>query len=254
MDIAGRFRSTLKKGRVVAALIAAGIVLFGVLGVELGESYKNSLEKARLESSNLSLLLAERIVGTFNETGYVLRDVAGRMLPYLESGLDPKRASDLVRILSQKASTLEQVSSLVLYDAKGNSLASSDRRADRSVAGRRFFEALSASANLDSRASRVYRSSDGRFVVTIARALRDARRGLVAVAAADIDTDYFQDELSKLDVGAQGFVAILDAGMRIVARLPAHAGATGSEPSNAPLKALLESFAAHDGPGAVAYA
>ncbi|HUW40992.1 MAG TPA: GGDEF domain-containing protein [Rectinemataceae bacterium] len=253
MSKAAKLGSSLKRGRAIAALVAVGFVLFGVLGAELGESYRSSLEKVRLQSSNMSLLLAERIVGTLDETDYVLRDVAGRMLPRAESAPVPPSPTELARMLAQKASTLEQVSSLVLYDARGDTLASSDRRADGGASGRRFFEALSASANLDSYASRVYRAPSGRHVVTLARAIRDSHSRLIAVAAADIDTDCFQDELSKLDVGSRGFVTILDAGLRIVASLPARAESVGSMPADASLTALLENFAAHNGPGAVDY-
>jgi diguanylate cyclase (GGDEF)-like protein len=234
----------------VAALVVAGLAVFALLAVDLKDSYKSFLEKARLQSSNLGLLLAERITGTLNETDYVLRDVAGRALPFFGSRHANRRKPELARILSQKGSTLAQVSSLILYDASGNFLASSDGRSDGGAADRRFLQAFAASIDLDSYASRVFRAANGRYAVTLARSIRDAHGTLLAVAVAEIDTDYFQKELSRLDVGSGGFVGIFDAGLRIVAEQPAHPGMTGAEPPDVSMFELLRAFTKHNGPGA----
>ena len=156
MRFKGEFVSTLRRGRIAVALTAVGFAVFGLLGVDLYDSFKSSLERAKLQSSNLGLLLAERIVGTLNGTDFVLRDIAGRALPYIESGNVAIRRSELDHILSQKGSTLGQLSALILYDASGKLLACSDGHAEAEAANLTFFSSLADSSSLDSYTSRVF--------------------------------------------------------------------------------------------------
>lgn len=253
MRIPRKLNASFRRGRLVAALVAVGTAVLGVLGIDLYDSFIASIEKARLQAANLSLLLAERITGTLNEADYVLRDVAGHLPPYLASPSPASGGPELRDLIRQKASTLSQVSSIVVYDASGRSLASSDGRTDIDAIDSPFFVALAASPQMNAYTSNLSRSPSGRFAVMRARAVRDSRSRLLAVAAAELDTTYFQNEVAKLDIGEGGFVIIADADFRLVARQPQLAGAIGAESVDATLRSLLRGLAERNDPSLVAY-
>jgi diguanylate cyclase (GGDEF)-like protein/PAS domain S-box-containing protein len=232
----------------VAAVLGISLAIIAVLGLDLGDSRRQAVEKARAVSDNMSHLLTERLDGSIRETDFVLRDLVDRvetMLPVAGSA----REAVLDRLLSAKRATLPQASSLAILDPWGRKIASNSSGSD-SEGDDPYVRAFAADGSLDFSTLTAFGGS-GAALIRV-RAIRDPGGTLVAVAAARVDVSFLQSELGDLELGEHRIIAVTDSDLRLIARRPEMKDAVGVEVADPAMRSLLRSLKESGrGPGAM---
>ena len=181
--------------------------LLAMLGYFLWASYQQAVQAAELSTRNLVLAIESRLTGSLARADAVLNELANESTPSMMQksplGTVQKHVGDnMARMLLN----FPDVSGAYYFDADGDMLYSSDRRASRSnVADRPYFTRLrDTPGNALVFSDALIARTTGRLSIVIARGVRDKAGAFLGVTTALLDLEAFAKLLSGIDVGAQG--------------------------------------------------
>jgi diguanylate cyclase (GGDEF)-like protein/PAS domain S-box-containing protein len=231
--------------RLIAAVAAISVAIIAVLGLDLVDSRRQTVDTARAVSDNLSRLLSNRLDASVREVDYVLRDlvdrVSGRPLTIVG------RSPELERLVAAKRATLPLASSLSILDPWGRIIASSPSDPG-GEAGSSYIRAFTMDGSLDASTQAIFGSAYGGAALIRARAIRDSSGGLVAIVAAQIDVSLIQSALADLELGEHRIITVTDSELKLIARRPRMPNTVGVEVVDAAMRSLLRTLK-EAGPG-----
>jgi len=199
------------------ALALAGVGLF--LTYSLQASYLRYQADAAANLQNLSINLERLLFARYQAADLVLQSAAQG---YLRLGTaSPGQAEQFNALLKSLQQQLPLAPPVRATDESGQVLFGEGIEGAPllSVAARRFFQDARASKGLVIGLPLKSRIS-GRWVMPVARALRDAQGGWGGVVYVNLDMEEFAATLSALDLGSQGVITLINAQREVLLRRP----------------------------------
>ena len=246
-----KYKEDSGHGGTIASRLSASLVVFLLYCVFIGGassfavySAKTQVESAiRSHQSQTGRLIGEWIIGSFEVTDYLLRDILGHVkessLEYQSTNpAEHKRLNDLI---IAKTKMVENVILVGLFD-KNCTITHSNRISP----GKNFGEWEYCTALRDD-PQMVRHVTNGIVSVTGVLNVAQSRRFLPEVpgfhgfAAVGVDLGFFSRWLEKIDTGRTGFVAILDSRKMLLGRKPIIAESLGRTINDADLDAFISS-------------
>ena len=223
--------------RLFAGWLVVVLCALGVGGVYLKSSLEHHEARARLAADNLSQVLERDIAASLEKVDLLLRSVVDEYERRLAGGaFDPSEMDDFLARLRDRQPSLQV---LRIADAQGQTAGGAQ------MADREYFQQLRDNPGAGVVVSKpmVGRIS-GKWAIVLARRLVDRQGAFAGVAYASLSLEYFEKQLSSLQLGPKGSVSWRDADLGVVVRLPkrldvANYGAT--QVSEDYRRALLES-------------
>ncbi|MGE4053012.1 MAG: cache domain-containing protein, partial [Piscinibacter sp.] len=218
-------------------------LLAALVALSQSASRRNFVERAEVATENIVAALAQSIQAELDRVDIGLRNVALDLEPDFSAGAPD--AARVEALLAQQLALLPQLESIRIADAAGVV------RYGRGVAGaprvevgdREYFREARDGSQPGPAVSgpMVARISD-KWVVAVARPLRDARGVFAGVVYANVSVEHFARLLEGVDLGRQGAITIRGTGLGLVARRSAGAAAPavlGSRNVSAQLQRVL---------------
>lgn len=235
----------------IAPRLLASLIIFllyclligGAVGY-LVYSAKAQLEKEiQSHQGQIGRLIGEWIIGSFEITDYLLRDILGHVkasdLVYQNTNpVERKRLNDL---LIDRMRSVDNVILVGLFD-KNCTITHSNR-----ISPGKNFSDWEYCAALRDNPQKVRHVTNGIVSVTGPLNVAQSRRflpdvpGFHGFAAVGVDLGFFARWLEKLDTGRTGFVAILDSRKMLLGRKPVIAEALGRTVDATDLEAFIAS-------------
>lgn len=193
------------------ALTASGILY----------DYHRTEEQARQHLAYTTHLISQWILGAFNASDYLLRDMAGQVDPETlrYPHPDPQAQRRLTDLLTAKQNTLPHA--FLVWAFNRDCIAThTNAVVGFDASERAFCRALRDNPDLDTFITQANVDDLDRINVIQARRLdakADDFRGLVAIG---LNLDFFSRWLDRIDVGRAGNVTIIDTAGRLLARTP----------------------------------
>lgn len=196
----------------VLVLAVVLLLIVFLLSYLLLSGYREQIRKAEGGTRNIATLLQIQLYETLRRTD---ADLATLAAEFPEEALDARAVSrfqrDLGKRLSDRLINVERMDGLFVTDAAGTLLYSSTGipAPELNVSGRDYFQALRTDSGAGLVFSDVVRSGlTGQDVMVVARAIRGEGGRFLGAVFSPFDLVSFKDQLSTLDVGKNGYVAM----------------------------------------------
>jgi signal transduction histidine kinase/ActR/RegA family two-component response regulator len=203
-------------------LFALGALLVGINVLSALWDIRN--ERALVERNalrdfnNLTALLADQTARSLESAGLLVRAAASD----ISSNGIGKPAARVLR-LKDRISGIPQVRGLLMLDRDGRIVLSTDERSEIAAdySSRSYFTQLR-----DGKAQGPYVSEPflgqitHRWSFAVSEPVTDSRGRFEGIVAAIIDMEYFERLYRSLDIGGQGFVALLTRSGTLLTRVP----------------------------------
>ena len=208
------------------ALLNAGVVL--VTWWTLAQTREQVQRQAEVSASNLSLLMEHDIAAAVRVIDLSLQEIAATTgCQALQAVADTPRPGPAAQLLddtiSRRSRRLPELDALRLVDAQGRIVIGPgvDRRTPTLINDRDYYallrddptSGLAIGVPVKGRIS-------GRWVINLARAIRDGQGRFCGIVQGSFALDHLIDRLRPLQVGEQGAFAIFTRDFRLVARHP----------------------------------
>ena len=224
-------------GRITRCLLAGSVLALLLLPVfQLWLSYQEQLRSAEVSTRNLAAILDSRLDATLRRTDADLQALVSE-IP--RAALSQQAALRDVRAvkadLDSRMFNTEEMAGYRVHDANGDTLYASGKAPVRrvNIADRAYFQRLRD----DPRAGLVFsevvtRRSNGRPLLVVARALRDAQGRFLGTVNGLVELEYYRSQFKALDLGMQGLVALRRSDSHaLVVRVPEFPGGTNRPPA-----------------------
>lgn len=182
-------------------------------------SRRNFVERAEVATENIVATLAQSIQAELDRVDIGLRNVSLDLEPDFSAGTPD--AARVEALLAQQLALLPQLESIRIADAAG--VVRYGRGVDGAprvaVADREYFiQARDGGAPGPVVSGPVLARISQKWVVVVARPLRDARGGFAGVVYANVTVERFERLLEGVDLGRQGAITVRGSGLALVAR------------------------------------
>lgn len=241
-EFVGR-RSRIGK-RVIAANIVIAALLASLVVVSLSTSRPAYFERADDASANLARTVRVSVQSELARVDLALRGIV------LAFELNPARSHDAgspaAQVLAQQQALLPEVGRFGLADAEGvvGVARPAPPTPTERIGGKDFFlAARSLPAGLVLSEPALDPASQ-KWVLVLARPLRDAAGAFAGVAYAELAAEHFQTLFAGLDLGSDGAISLRSGSMNLIARRTAAGPATSGIGSNTVSPQLQEAIRA----------
>lgn len=214
-------------------------LLAALVALSQSASRRNFVERAEVATENIVAALSQSIQAELDRVDIGLRNVALDLEPDFSAGAPD--AARVEALLAQQLALLPQLESIRIADAAGVV------RYGRGVAGAPRVEVADRDYFIQARdgarpgpavsGPMVARISQ-KWVLAVARPLRDARGEFAGVVYANVDVQHFARLLEGVDLGRQGAITVRGTGLGLVARRSAD-GAPPAELGSSNVSAQL---------------
>jgi len=227
-------------GRLIGFNLLMLALLAALVALSQSASRRNFVERAEVATENIVAALAQSIQAELDRVDIGLRNVALDLEPDFSAGAPD--AARVEALLSQQLALLPQLESIRIADAAGVV------RYGRGVAGaprvevddrEYFIEARDGSQPGPAVSGPMLARISNKWVVAVARPLRDARGGFAGVVYANVTVEHFSRLLEGVDLGRQGAITVRGTGLGLVARRSAD-GAGPAEPGSSNVSPQLQ--------------
>ncbi len=211
----------------------AGLVgIIVLLVLNLSNEYQNAREHTQIEVENITQVLEEHALATFNKADLLLREVQRNVHPedmraaHGATGSSKKRLNVLLK--SQVAGVLE-VDSLNIINTNGDYVYSSLD----SVAGINAAEGLYFKTQRDAAAARLVisppliSSRTGKWAIILSRRLNFEDGSFAGIVTAVLNLNYFEAFYRTINLGSNGLMAMYDRDFHLVVRYPSREDEVG---------------------------
>jgi PAS domain S-box-containing protein len=213
--------STVLARRFILSWLAL-VLLAVAVGLYLLE---NTLEQQRqrtlLESENLALLVERDVANSLEKIDLLLLDAIDHYAEHLRQGNLDIVALD--RFLSRQRQRQKPLVAIRITNPAGDTIVGLDGVSNASVRvdDREYFQRLRDEPSLERVVSKPVRGRiSGKWAIIMARRLPDIDGRFTGIALASIDLDFFQQQFASLRIGQSGSVAMRDADLALLARVP----------------------------------
>ncbi len=216
-DVSPKSSRELARRLFVGWLLIALCVL-GLAAFFLQASLEHLQERARGEVENLALVLERDVAASLEKVDLVVRSVVDEHARQLVSGaLDPVAMDGALARLRDRQET---VIALLVANADGDLVfGAGGKRAD--IREREYFRILRDDPQAGLIISKpVLGFVTGKWTLILARRLNDRDGGFAGVALASVGLEYFEKQFAALKLGGKGSVALRDADLGLIARVP----------------------------------
>ena len=196
-------------GVLLAAVVAAGAAIV------LSNLRERALSDSELQLQNLAAILAEQTDHAFQAIDLVQTSLIEQMQAVgIASGDDYRRKmsdDDVRRTLKDKIASLPYVHSVMLIDARGKLINSSQSGpiADLDVSDRRYFKTLrSDSLSTSVLSSPVRDPATGGWTVYLARKFAGPNDEFLGLVLGAVDLQYFERFFASLNLGEEGAISL----------------------------------------------
>lgn len=184
-----------------------------------------SLEQQRGQTlqatENLALLVERDVAASFEKVDLLLRDAIDLYVDRMVQGAGSPTAME--EFLTRQRERLQPLRVLRITDARGASIAGfgGGSGAGLMVDDRDYFKRLRDDPTLGRVISKpLLGRLTGKWLIVIARRLPDVGGEFSGIAYAGIDLDYFEQWFASLRIGEAGSIALRDADLTLLARVP----------------------------------
>ena len=199
---------------VILSAIALGAYLLSV-GLE------QNRRQTQQTTESLAILVERDVAESFEKVDLLLRDAIDLYVERVVNGQGAPAAME--DFLTRQRGRLKQLVVLRMTDARGASTAGfgGGGGAGLMVDDRDYFKRLQDNPSQEWVMSKpLVGRVTGKSLVVIARRLPDVRGEFAGIAYAGIDLEYFQQRFAGLRIGDQGSIALRDADLALLARVP----------------------------------
>jgi diguanylate cyclase (GGDEF)-like protein len=199
--------------RNIRLLVAAVLALFlGVVIANLVLSLRNTrqtvLAEAGEDATNLALAIEHELAGTLDSVAYTMSVIARSAPAPAPAGAPHAASADA--LLNGAAQHLPAVSAFWIVDAQGRLAHASRDLPQHGVSLQRDY----VRAHLTRSEDRLFfghpmRRADGRLFIPVSRRITRADGGFGGVVAASLRPEYLAGHSRTIDVGRDGFVALM---------------------------------------------
>jgi len=217
----------------VAMVLLAMLALTVADATAIWNARQETIESARLETTNLARSLADDVDGDFTTLDTMLLSLRERVL---HDGTGPEALRRLRGFLKSSIAALPMIHSMLILGADGRLLVSGDGvlTPGMSMAKSATFQHHLGSTSLDMFVGPPIRNIlDGRWVIKLSRRVNNADGSLAAIVIDCVTTDFFEHLFNSFDVGQHGVIAMANHDGLGVARSPAVADFVGRDFSKA---------------------
>jgi diguanylate cyclase (GGDEF)-like protein len=194
--------------------VFVAVVCFVIVGLEAWRDWGERAEEYRrvsAETLNLAKSLAQHAEDTFNLADAIVFDMVDRVE---REGAAPEAIARMDNFLAERIQALQALKSLSIYGEDGDILSSSLPGHSRKVNGRHeaFFQHHLNSPERKWFFGPIIRDPlGGDWVMTMSRRIDNPNGSFGGVVLASIPPRYFANFFSRLDLGSEGAVALLNA-------------------------------------------
>jgi diguanylate cyclase (GGDEF)-like protein len=205
--------------------IAGMVGMIGILLFSLASEYQNENQHAELEVENITQVLEENVLATFNSADLLLREVQRTVrlddIRHFD-GISRSREQALHALLKSQVDSVPAVAVIRITNAKGDNLYSSlDWIPHINISDRKYFQRqrADATAGLVISAPLISRTT-GKWTFILSRRLNFKDGSFAGIILVILDLNYFQHLYHTLNLGTDGLVALFDSDLRLAARYP----------------------------------
>ncbi len=216
-DALSRSMTTL----LVTGVIALNLVVAGIIGLSLYRSKQVYDERASVTTSNLSQVLDENISGIFGKIDIALQSISDEAERQLATGVIDE--SSLNAFIVRENSRLPELASLRATNTSGDAIYGSSvtPATTMRLAHRDYFAHLRDTPHVGLIISRpLIGGISGRWMIILARRISHPDGRFAGLVYAGITLDYLTQVCSKINVGTNGVITLLDSDFKLVARYP----------------------------------
>ena len=205
--------------------IAGMVGMIGILLFSLASEYRNENQHAEHEVENITQVLEENVLATFNNADLLLREVQRNVRPEdirRSHGISRSREQELHALLKSQVDSVPAVAVIRITDAKGDNVYSSlDWIPHINISDRKYFQRqrADATAGLVISAPLISRTT-GKWTFILSRRLNFKDGSFAGIILVILDLNYFHHLYHTLNLGTHGLVALFDSDLRLAARYP----------------------------------
>lgn len=207
--------------RLTALLLAIIVVsLIALVGWKVWASRERTLHEAYVHSLNLTQALDTYAEGIVRQSSTLL---LGFMERLEAEGTGPEQMKRLHALADQQQLLMSQLNGIVIYDAAGNWLMSSNGEvpANANSGDRAFFLFHRDNPTREVHIGPPIRSrATGAWVITVSRRFEDAPGHFAGVVAVTLGVENFLRLFGKIDVGTEGAIALTFTNGQMLVRYP----------------------------------
>lgn len=227
----------------VVTNMAAAILLSGLLALWLGDSRRAALERAQDNVLNVSRVVAQLVQGDIERVDLALQSLVAAYARAPGGGLSAGGPVGIA--LADLRAALTEADALLISDAHGVVQMGKPGDMPPTPANERPFviavrDAPTAAAPV---LSQPWLGRDsGRWVISVARALRTADGSFAGVVHANLSSERFSRQFAKIDLGQEGAIGLRTDSLALVARITPQGAVSdglGSRKVSASLTAAL---------------
>ena len=193
----------------LCAAIFSTFIMFAVFSWRYHEGL---LAQARLETTRLSLLLAEEATRTFEAVDFTLRGLE----PVLDAKEAPPHDRTIEELLHKRSSELGFVEGIRVLDSQGEQVHRFGSPSGQTNEASQAYFAKLANGSPQSLAIGSVEQFDKRPVIPVARRLSKPDGAFAGAIVADIDPNYFSRFFKHLDLGPGAVVRLTEDSGRVL--------------------------------------
>ncbi len=209
-----------KNSRIVLATILLGFIFLAGFAYESYTSYKIEIDRAKVETVNLSRVLQEQLTASFTTVDFVLRELQHTV--QIERHKNAFTDKYFNNLLLDRRLRLSFVKSFKIVDVDGEYIADDEGiKKNLNLKDRDYFNFLKATNSDELIISKpVISRTSGIWVVVAARRLIDKKGNFDGMILGSIPLAYFKEQFEKLNLGSRGVVGLYDNHLVAHARIP----------------------------------
>ncbi|MDE2440556.1 MAG: response regulator [Betaproteobacteria bacterium] len=201
----------------LAVILSAGALAAYLLMAGLEQQRQQTLQA----TENLAVLVERDVAASFEKVDLLLRDAIDLYVERTALGAGAPQAME--KFLTRQRERWQPLRVLRITDARGVSIAGFGGGAGDGLAveDRDYFRRLRDDPSLNRVISKpLLGRVTGQWVIVVARRLPDVAGEFSGIAYASIDLDYFQQCFAGLRIGDAGSIALRDADLALLVRIP----------------------------------
>lgn len=212
----------------VSAAVFINLLVYAIVAYSIYNSYRHYDNLAEIATKNMATSIESTIRGIFDKIDIGLSAVAGEVERHM--GTHDVRRGEVNTYIRRQRSRLPELISLFVTDSAGNLSYTSDIPDGKrpNMADRDYFQRLRDNPREQLVVSGLIRGRiSGKWVISLARRINRPDGSFGGIVAGGIETSYFDELFSRLDLGRHGAVGLRDMEFRLIALQP-----KGNEPGS----------------------
>jgi hypothetical protein len=209
----------------VSATVFINLLVYAIVAYSIYNSHRHYDSLAEIATKNMATSIESTICGIFDKIDIGLSAVADEV--ERQAASHDASPGELGSYITRQRSRLPELISLFVIDSTGNLLLPGGGTR-LNVADRDYFQRLRDNPREQLVVSGLIRGRiSGKWVISLARRINRPDGSFGGVVTGGIETSYFEELFSRLDLGKHGAVGLRDMEFRLIALQP-----KGNEPGS----------------------